>query len=93
MPGIIDELGQAGSSMRCAELQGHLEALGFAVRTGRKTGHRIVTHRKLAGFTSTSFSCGHGKNSQIKPAYIRNIRRVLEIYRSEIEDFLEAVKS
>lgn len=39
------------------------------VRPGGRREHRIVTHGGLPIFTSTSFDCGHGRNSVVKIAY------------------------
>lgn len=55
----------AGTSMRCDELTGFLESLGFQVREGRKGGHRIYFHPGLPDFASSSFNCDHGRNPQI----------------------------
>ena len=63
-----------------------LEGLGFLVRDGRKQGHKIVTHPGLDGFLTASFSCGHGKNPQIKPHYVASLRKLLESRLDALSD-------
>jgi hypothetical protein len=85
---VIQALTGAGASLRCDELRGLLESLGFNVRDGRKQGHKIVTHPYLQGFQGTSYTCGHGKNPEIKPNYVRNIRRTLHTHYQQLSDYL-----
>lgn len=66
-----------------------LESLGFTVRDGAKGGHRIYVHPGLPKFKSASFNCGHGKNPEIKPAYITNIIRILEDHQDALAEFLK----
>ena len=61
-----------------------LEGLGFEVRDGKKSGHKVITHPGLCRFTSASFSCGHGRDPQVKRAYIHRIKKVLEDYGEEL---------
>jgi len=35
-----------------------------------------------------SYNCGHGKNPEIKPAYVVNVLRALRQYESELDEFL-----
>jgi len=58
------------------------------VRDGRKQGHKVVTHPGLPGFTSIGFTCGHGKNPEIKPAYVRKVAGMLRAYEAELTDYL-----
>jgi len=66
-----------------------LDGPGFEVWDSRKQGHKIVFHENIPGFFSASFLCGHGRNPEIKPAYVRQIRKLLLRYKSEILNFLE----
>jgi len=76
--------------MRCRDLVDILDGLGFEVRDGKKQGHKILFHAGIRGFFSASFTCGHGRNPEIKPAYVRQVRKLLLRYESEILGFLEA---
>jgi len=40
-----------------------------------------------------SYNCGHGRNPEIKSAYIGKILRILRQYEDEIIDFLERTES
>ncbi|MCH8537127.1 MAG: type II toxin-antitoxin system HicA family toxin [Alkalimonas sp.] len=75
---------QSGSALRCKDVVQALESLGFEVRDGKRGGHKIFVHDRLQDFYSGSFNCDHGKNPQIKPGYIRNIRKILEQYSEEL---------
>ncbi len=75
--------------MRCQDMLSALARLGFEVRDGGKQGHKVVTHAGLPGFLSASFTCGHGRNPEIKPAYVSKLRKLLLTYESELVSFLE----
>lgn len=85
---VIQTLTEAGASLRCDDMRRYLESLGFEVRDGRKQGHKVVTHRHIEGFFSTSYTCGHGKNPEIKPAYVRNISKTLQTHYQQLSDYL-----
>jgi len=87
---FLDVLESAKAAMRCRDLVGILDGLGFEVRDGKKQGHKIIFHEAIPGFFSASFTCGHGRNPEIKPAYVSRIRKLLLRYESEILGFLEA---
>jgi len=76
--------------MRCQDTVGIFDGLGFEVRDGKKQGHKIIFHTGIPGFFSASFTCGHGRNPGIKPAYVRQIRKLLLRYKSEILGLLGA---
>jgi len=86
---FLDTLESTKATMRCHDMVGILDGLGFEVRDGRKQGHKIVFHEGIPGFFSAGFTCGHGRNPEIKPAYVRQIRKLLLRYQSEILSFLE----
>lgn len=86
---VIDALLAAKAATRCQDLIRQLEALGFEVRDGRKQGHRVVTHPRLDGFTSAGFTCGHGRNPEVKPAYVGQMVRLLRRYEMELRELLE----
>jgi len=54
-------------TLRCLEVICYLEKLGFMVRSGKKSNHKVYTHFKLSlrtDFKAGSFSCEHGVNGQ-----------------------------
>lgn len=63
-----------------------LEGFGFEVRDGKKSGHKVITHAGLGRFTSASFSCGHGRDPQVKRVYIHRIKKLLEDYGEELSE-------
>lgn len=80
---ILAQLNSNGS-LRCLELKSLLESLGFEVKDGSKPGHKTVTHDELKDFYSTGYTCGHGRNPEVKKPYIASIRNVLRTYREEL---------
>jgi hypothetical protein len=81
--GIVDQLRARKTTMRCDELVGHLEELGFIVRKGNNGKHHTFSHPKLAEFAG-NFDCGHGRNPQVLPVYIGKVIKQLEKYESEL---------
>lgn len=86
---VVDGLSAAKRSIRCDDLAGQLNRLGFEVREGKSGGHRVFIHDGIPAFTSGSYNCGHGRNPEIKPAYISNVLRILRQNEAEILDYLE----
>jgi hypothetical protein len=86
---IIEQLQQRKSNLCCEDVKQLLTRLGFDVRDGKLGGHKIYVHQGLPLFYSSSFNCGHGKNPEIKPAYISKIVHVLKQYKNELDDYLE----
>lgn len=74
-----------GADIRCNAMVRLLTRLGFSVRDGRKQGHKVVTHPGLAAFTSAAFSCGHGRNPQVKRVYVASIRSLLASYADDLQ--------
>jgi hypothetical protein len=85
---IVEQLRSSDAAIRCVELASKLESLGFEVRNGKKSGHMIFVHQGIASFTSGSYTCGHGRNSEIKPIYIKNILKLLKRYKTELIKYL-----
>ena len=83
--GAIDRLATRGT-IRCKDMIRLLEGLGFAVRDGTKTGHKVITHPELVNFTSASITCGHGRNPQVKPPYVAHIKRLLVTHANDLEE-------
>ena len=88
---ICTLLKETEAKVKCSDLRSHLEQLGFTVRDGKRAGHKVVTHPSLKDFYSTSYNCGHGGNSVIKPAYIRNILKSLKIHEQALIEYLQRV--
>ena len=86
---IIEQLQLRKSSLCCEDVKQLLTSLGFDVRDGKLGGHKIYVHQGLPSFHSGSFNCGHGKNPEIKPAYITKIVQVLKQYKNELDAYLE----
>jgi hypothetical protein len=86
---VVGELSSAKCNIRCDDLARELTRLGFEVREGKRGGHRVFVHGGLSDFTSGSFNCGHGRNPEIKPAYITNVLRILHVHKAEILTYLE----
>lgn len=85
---VIAILESSRTTIRCEELRTYLCQLGFEVRDGNQGGHKLFFHDGLRDFMSGSYNCGHGKNPEIKPIYIRKVIRILKQYECEIEEFL-----
>ena len=86
---IIEQLQLRKSSLCCEDVKQLLTSLGFDVRDGKLGGHKIYVYQGLPSFHSGSFNCRHGKNPEIKPAYITKIVQVLKQYKNELDDYLE----
>ena len=86
---IIEQLQLRKSNLCCEDVKQLLTSLGFDVRDGKLGGHKIYVHQGLPSFHSGSFNCGHGKNPEIKPAYITKIVQVLKQYKNELDAYLE----
>lgn len=81
---VIETLRTKKAAIRCSEVVNLLESLGFRVSSGKSPGHKVYTHPGLAEFYSASFNCDHGKNPQIKSAYVTNILRVLNAHETAL---------
>lgn len=86
---IIQELEAAGTSLRCSKLRRILESLGFGVKDGKKVGHKIVYHPDLPEFSGSSYSCGHGRNPQVKPNYIRSMLKMIRHHENALRKLLK----
>ena len=81
---VIERLRAAGASLRCQELADILASMGFEVRDGRKQGHKVFVHHGMDSFTSGSYTCGHGRNPEIKPVYVKKVTNLLKQYETEL---------
>lgn len=85
---VIKSLWSAGATVRYKELARLLQDLGFDVRSGKKQGHKVFVHHGLTSFTSGAYTCGHGRNPEIKRVYIKKIIALLRQYESELNHYL-----
>ena len=85
---VINQLQQHKSGLCCEDVKRLLAGLGFDVRDGKQGGHKVFVHQGLPSFHSGSFNCGHGKNPEIKPAYITKIIQILKQNQDELDDYL-----
>ena len=85
----VSKLRAHTGNLCCDELREILISIGFEVRDGRRGGHKIFTHDGLPSFYSGSFNCGHGRNPEIKRAYISKIIRILENHEVELLEYLK----
>lgn len=90
---VVEALQASKASIRCDTLAEQLARLGFEVRDGKRGGHKVFFHDGISTFTSGGYNCGHGKNPEIKPAYIGKVLTILRQYEAEIIGFLERTKS
>lgn len=85
---VLHYLQQHKTNLCCQDISRALKRLGFEVRDGKLGGHKIYVHTGLSSFYSGSFNCGHGKNPEVKPAYVSKIIQVLTLYENEILHYL-----
>lgn len=86
---VVRTLESGKRNTRCKDLIKALKSLDFEVRDGSKQGHKVFIHDGLVGFCSASFTCGHGRNPEIKPAYVSKVLKVLRNYEIELIKYLE----
>jgi len=81
---IISKLKQSRTNLRCEDLKATLRELGFEVRDGKNAGHVVYVHTGISEFRSGSFSCGHGRDRQVKPLYVRRVTQVLIQHEADL---------
>jgi len=85
----ITQLKQSKATTSCSELTQMLEDFGFEVRGAGSAGHKVYVHDGLPDFLSSSYDCGHGTNSTVKPCYIQNVIRVLKQQKQGLVKYLQ----
>jgi len=85
---VVERLRSAGAAIRCQELADMLASLGFEVRDGKKQGHKVFVHHGVTSFTSGGYTCGHGRNPEIKPVYIKKVVKLLKQYETELIQYI-----
>lgn len=48
----------------------------------------VFTHPSLVRFSTAGFTCGHGKNPEIKTVYVKNMIGLLREYEGDLVAFL-----
>jgi len=86
--GVVNRLRAAGATVRCRDLAEALESLGFEIRSGRKQGHKVFVHHGIPSFTTGAYTCGHGRNPEIKPVYVKKVVSLLRQYETELIAYL-----
>jgi len=84
---VVARLTAEVASTRCVDLVQMLESLGFRVTNRANGNHRVYYHPELSRistFTTANFDCGHGRNPEVKPQYVRNVLKVLRNYELEL---------
>ncbi len=89
---VKQELLSRKGNLRCVEVIALLQQLGFEVRDGKRGGHKLYFHDGLPEFHSGSFNCGHGKNPEIKQAYIAKIVRTIDNHEAALRKYFEEEK-
>jgi hypothetical protein len=84
---VIGELRQREQSLRCSDLVSLLTALGCDVTRGKSGKHCTVEHPAIDGLAG-NFDGGHGKDSELKPCYVRNMRKLVEKYADELSEYV-----
>jgi len=88
----LDQLTANKRSMKCSTLESILASLGFKVRRGSRGGHRVYTHPHIKEFHGNGFDGGHGADSQVKQSYVLGVIRVIKLYKTELEKFMEKLE-
>jgi predicted RNA binding protein YcfA (HicA-like mRNA interferase family) len=81
----LSELQSKVASLRCSEVCTYLAQLGYVVLNRKKAGHKVFNHPDIADWAGSNFACGHGRDGVVKPAYVRNIIRVLNDHKKRLE--------
>jgi hypothetical protein len=74
--------------MRCQQLADMLGSLGFEIKGGKKQGHKVFVHHGISAFTTGAYTCGHGRNPEIKPVYLKKVANLLKQYEVELTRYL-----
>ena len=82
---VVAHLRQRPRTTTCKDLLRFLEGLGFVPRAGTRGNHYTYRHPKITGFRG-NFDCGHGRNPDVLPVYIRDVVTVLEEYESVLKN-------
>lgn len=85
----IKILRQRSATLRCSELEALLREVGLDVAPGRRGKHRIVDHPMITEIAS-DFDGGHGADAQVKSVYTSKMRKLLETYQDQLEEYLES---
>ena len=76
------------ASLRCSELTAVLEGLGMTVEPGASGKHRTVQHDDIPE-RAGNFDGGHGRDSEVKSSYVRDMRKLILKYYEQLTGLLE----
>ncbi len=80
---VIDLFRMKSATTTCKEVVRVLGDLGFVVKPGSKGKHHTYTHPRLKGFRA-GFDCGHGRNPDVLPFYVKDIAKNLEEFEGDL---------
>lgn len=86
---VLAHLRAGIKSIKCNKLVTALKILEYDVRKGSSGNHYSYSHPQMKDFHGSSFDCGHGKNPNPLPVYIKNVIKTLESHA----DFFDPPKS
>lgn len=83
---VVQTLKSRKASLRCDDVRALLQRLGFSITSSKAENHKVVVHHGLQGegFVTIGYACRHGKNGEVKSAYIGNILSMLEKYEEPL---------
>lgn len=81
---IVAMFRQKAASTSCKDLIRALEMLGFVVKPGTKGKHHTYTHPKIGSFRG-NFDCGHGRDPDVLPVYVKRVANILEEFEGDLE--------
>lgn len=87
-----ERLAAPGANLRCKDAVRILEKLGFRVRAGKKQGHMVVTHPGVQDFVGAGFTCGHGRNPEIRPVYVRQLATIIQNHEDALVAYLRTLQ-
>jgi hypothetical protein len=93
---VVERLTAEVASTRCTDLVQMLESRGLVVTNRASGNHRVYYNpalSRISHFKTANFDCGHGRNSEVKAQYVRNVLRVLRMYETEIRKTLGEEKN
>ncbi|MGB7815849.1 MAG: type II toxin-antitoxin system HicA family toxin [Methylotenera sp.] len=77
------------ANVKCRDFTKLLGEFGFDIRHGKKGGHKIVTHPHIHHWPGSDYNCGHSKGDDVKPAYIKNILKIVNQFEDELKEILK----
>lgn len=79
-------------SGKCSDVTSRLQGLGFTITPGKCDGHKIVSHKGLEEFSTSSYNCEHGKNGDVSLPYMVKLIKVLRDNKISLAEYLKEAK-